>query len=223
MILRAAHLCVCVATASGVHAGAWPRAEGGGFLSVSQEIHRRKDGTLTGYLSVYAEYGQTERLTFGLEGGGNDTGTFSDVTLFARVPFGPTDGADRFAVQFGVGLREKPGGGGEAVVKPALAWGRGFDSRFGPGWMGLDASTTLGLDTSDTWSKLDLTLGLSPDADSHLIVQLQTYHDRFGSIVKLAPSYVRRLRGNLKIEIGVIQPLNTGQSTGLKAGTWFEW
>lgn len=204
-------------------AGAWPREKGTAFVSVTQEFYRRDDDTITAYGSFHAEYGLTDKLTLGVKGGGKDTGGYRDLIAFFRYPLGDPAWTDRFGVEVGVGVRSNPLGGYETMLQPGLAWGRGFDTPMGSGWIQLETSLGLGLDSEGIWGKADLTVGLNLDEKSHVIVQLLSYDDGAQSYFKLAPSYVRRIREGIKIEIGLIQPLNTDERTGLKAGTWIEW
>ncbi|WP_102106913.1 hypothetical protein [Oceaniglobus roseus] len=204
-------------------AGAWPREKGTGFLSISQEFGRRADGTLRSYASVYGEIGATDALTLGVKGGMAYGEGYYDGFLFARLPIGPADGKNRFAVELAAGARTLPGGAAEAVLQPGAAWGRGFEAFGKNGWMGIEASFGLGLTTRDTWGKADVTLGLSPSEGSHLILQLQSYHDVYGSLYKLAPGYVRRITPAMQIEVGLIHHLTGRRQTELKIGSWFEW
>ncbi|WP_145953447.1 hypothetical protein [Oceaniglobus indicus] len=208
---------------AGADAGAWPRAAGTGFFSVTQELVERDDDTITAYTSFHAEYGLSERLTFGVKGGGTDTGRTYEVLAFARYPVGLAWGDNLFALELGAGVRSKPGGGRETLIQPGFAWGRSFDTRWGPGWIGVETTFGHGMTTKDLWGKSDLTIGLSPDTKSHLILQVQMYDNGVDTIVSLAPSYVRRMKGDLKVELGLVHPLVGNKSTGLKAGTWLEW
>jgi len=208
-------------------AGAWPRDKGAVFLSLSQDVARRPGGGLSSTQSLYLEYGVTETLTFGVKANRNADGLTFDVLSFTRMSLGNPDAANKFAVELALGGRWNILTGYEAVVQPALHWGRGFTapaaiSFLGNGWMGVEASLGHGFFTQQTWAKADFTLGFTPADETHLILQLRSHHDRFGSSYSVAPSFVRRFSRALKLEIGGLWHLSGNEPPRLRAATWIE-
>ena len=193
-------------------AGAWPRPKGETFLSFSQQVSTGArtliDATqdIRSYASVYAEYGLTDRLTIGLDAG---TGAGEDdrvgaALVFARLPVW-SPGAHRVAIDFGIGTLQSEAQGRQTRFRPGLAWGRGFESRWGGGWLGMESSLELREPSGDVAVKADFTAGLKPNDRWMLIAQAQTgYYPDAGGIVRLAPSVVRRLGPRSHLQLGAL-------------------
>jgi hypothetical protein len=225
--MRAAIAGLTLLVATEASAGAWPRAEGETFLSFGYTLTTGAR-TLVGamqdvrsYGSVYAEHGVTERLTVGLEAGygtGAD-GTVAAALAFARLPVWSA-GNHRVAADLGLGWLEDEDGP-QRRVRPGLAWGYGFESRWGGGWLGIEASAELRLPSRDVAWKADFTAGLKPNDDWMVIMQVQTgrYPDD-GPLVRLAPSVVRRLGSRAHLQLGVIGSVVGDDAVGVKLATW---
>lgn len=210
-------------------AGAWPREEGAFFLSLSQGLSSggpallAPDQSFRSYTSVYAEYGLTERLTIGLDAGyGRGPGADLRTGLvFARWLLGETAAGDRFAVDLGLGRRVDSGEGADLRTRLGLAWGRGFEIGWGQGWMGVEGSAERLIPANDQLYKADFTIGLKPDDDWMLILQVQGgLYPGSDPLVRLAPSLARRITEHLRAQLGVETTVVGARSYGVKFSTW---
>lgn len=216
-------------------AGAWPREKGTAFVSVS---HAASTGTRTlltpmmtisNYTGLYAEYGLTERLTLGLDAGfgGEPESIEADAyevraaAVFLRHPLWSDDSGHRTALQLGFGTLRDSSDGDQTRIIPALAWGYGFESRFGGGWMGIDASAEFRRPSGDTVWKADATFGLKPTEAWMGILQIQSglYPDA-APLVRIAPSVVRRLGPRLSVQLGGFAGIEGDDSLGGKLALW---
>src|SRR5690606_19216563 len=126
--------------------GAWPRAETNGFLSLKYtggwdlEDAARLDFTREDMFQGYGELGLTSRLTFGAEitRTGPEIAPITEVRGFLRYTF-LQRGPHVASAELGAGRRGNDWEYRVNFIRPGLAWGRGFDSRWGPGWMEVDA------------------------------------------------------------------------------------
>jgi hypothetical protein len=229
MRLLLALLCLLLAPRDAA-AGAWPREKGATFLSVSHTVSTGlatllvPTEDLRGYTSFYAEHGLTATWTVGLDAGsGSGTDTSPRAALvFARRPLGHGE-VNRFAAEFGLGYQHDATDGSQARLRPGLSWGRGFESRWGGGWLGLETSADLRLPSGDVAYKADATAGLRPREDWMVIFQVQTglYPDS-DPLVRLAPSVVRRLGGHAHAQLGLLAGVAGDDAIGAKLALWFE-
>lgn len=214
-----------------VSAGAWPRAEGKLFLSFSQQTSTggrsfaSAVGDIRSYSSFYGEYGWSERLTVGLDAGygtGEDNAAASAL-VFARLPVW-SPGQHKVAADFGLGWITSDRDGEQLRVRPGLAWGRGFESGWGGGWLGMESSIEYRSPGSDAIFKADFTAGLKPTERWMLIGQMQTgiFPDDDKPSIRLAPSVVRRLGPRLHMQVGAILDIFGGDGIGVKASFWYE-
>lgn len=202
-------------------AGAWPREVGTAFLAFSQEVSVTRYGTFMRHSSLYGEYGLRPRLTLGGKIGHSPSGE-TRALIFARRALELGGDTHKLAWQLGIGALHRPDAPTLPLVQGALHYGRGIDTRFGPGWLGAELRMTQ-IPGNDTRAfNLDLTMGLSPTERTHLIVQIRGYRDRYNSIVTLAPSFVQRFNSSLKIETGVLVPVTGSNIPGFFTGAWFE-
>lgn len=210
-------------------AGAWPREEGQVFIAFSQTLSTGARTVLEAvqdvdsYSSLYAEYGLTPELTFGLDAGlaRGDQDEASAWNLFLRRPVWASDGGQRFAAELGVGQLTEPDYGRQWRIKPGLAWGWGFESPWGNGWAGIESSAAYRFVSRDFEFKTDLTVGLKPTDRWMFIFQVQS--GRYGDddpIVRLAPSAVRRFGEKVHLQLGFIQSVAGDDALGIKFGTW---
>jgi len=212
-------LIAALLTSAEAAAGAWPREDGGWFVSTSHSLAWDRNGARSTWTGLYVEHGLTPRLTFGIDAGqGLGAGNWQALA-FLRYDLAP-DGPLRIAVALGAGGRGVAGGA-EPLLRPELALGRGFDSRWGPGWIGLDAQALYAPDSGWSAWKADLTAGIRPRPDRALILQLQTsgYPDAAVQ-VRIAPSAVLRLGRRLELELGVTAETAPPYASGVKIGTW---
>ena len=175
------------------------------------------------YSSVYVEHGLTDRLTIGLDAG-MGRGPDESVTAalgFARLPVW-SPGEHRVAVELGLGWLDDGVDGPQARIRPGLAWGRGFESRRGGGWLGMEASWEYRTPGGETATKVDFTAGLKPSERWMGILQLQT-GDYPGSdpIARLAPSVVCRLGPRSHLQLGGLAPLAGDDAWGATMALWF--
>lgn len=201
------------------HAGAWPREQGTGFASAAARFVWPRDLSVTRpestYLTLYLEYGLTERLTLGLDLGHSVSGDGKAVG-FVRLPLARR-GDWVMAAEIGAGVIA-----GQKVLRPGLSVGRGLQGKHGGGWLSADALVEIdqigGLD-----AKMDVTWGMALPRDRTLILQVQTGipGDR-DPFLRLAPSLVTPLPGGLKAEIGATLGLSGDNGVGLMFGLWRE-
>jgi hypothetical protein len=209
-------------------AGAWPRPKGETFISIAT---RQSTGARTlvaavqdidSYNSIYVEHGLTDRLTVGLDAGqgrGPDE-EIAAALVFARLPVW-SPGEHRLAADLGFGLLEDEVDGTETRIRPGLAWGRGFESRWGGGWLGMEASWEYRLPTGDNAIKVDFTAGLKPTDRWMTILQLQTgAFPGSDPIARLAPSVVRRLGARTHLQVGGLAPLAGDDAWGATLALW---
>ncbi len=220
-ILAALVLALTPAAAS---AGAWPREVGTSFLSLSYTLS--DDMNLPGvdpegYTALYYEYGATPRLTFGLDAGRAQNGEYTAI-LFARRALDWELFGGRTALQGGIGAAEL-GGTSDTLLELGAAWGKGLDTRFGGGWLGVDTKLHYFTEAQDFAAKIDLTVGIKPNDRTMLILQLQAA-DYPGSDPTLAvvPSIVRNVGRRHYVELGLDVGLANDTTAGIKLGTWLE-
>lgn len=204
------------------YTGAWPRETGRVFTAAQLSFAELADQTKDGYNSLYAEYGLTDVVTLGGKAWSRQDGQYGDAMVFARRSIA-VSGDHWVSGELALGVRSYASGAIYPMIQPGISWGKGFGSKFGHGWMGIEAVYGLVPGTGDHWTKVDATLGLKPDNDTHLILQLRAHDDWLGRAVTFAPTYVRRITPRLSVEAGLTRRLNGGaKGVGLLWGTWTE-
>jgi len=201
--------------AAAAQGGAWPRARGEGFLAASGTVEGPgASGLYRQSFSLFAEYGVTGRLTFGVDLGG-DALRMSKAIVFLRWPLGRAPDETKIAVELGAGQVE-----GETALRPGLSVGRGIAIGQRHGWLNADGRAIL-LKGGDTAFETDLTAGLSIGARLKAMVQLQAGIPAQGrDYLRLAPSLVYETRPGTHLEFGVTEPLSGGGERGFKLGLW---
>lgn len=196
-------------------AGAWPRDKGQSFLALSGQVDGPDQfGLYRQSFTLYAEYGATERLTLGLDIGG-DAQRMTKAIAFARWPIGPAERAMKIAYEIGVGEVEE-----EAALRPGLSLGRGFTLSGRHGWAAIDGRAVL-FGGGQAALESDITIGLSTTPHSKAILQIQTGRPAFGrTYSRFAPSFVHETKPGLYLEFGVVAPLSGGGENGVKLGLW---
>jgi hypothetical protein len=195
--------------------GAWPRARGEGFLAASATVEGPDAfGLYRQSYSLFAEYGVTGRLTFGVDLGG-DAGRMSKVIGFLRWPLGRPSRETKFALGLGAGQV-----GGETALRPEVSVGRGISIGRRHGWLNADTRAIL-FEGGATAFETDLTAGLSLGARVKAMVQLQAGAPARGrDYLRLAPSLVYEARPGTHLEFGVTEPLSGGGERGVTLGLW---
>lgn len=196
-------------------AGAWPRDKGQTFLAASGQIEGPDQfGLYRQSFTLYAEYGLTERLTLGLDLGG-DALRMSKSIAFVRWPIGRVGRKVRLALEFGVGEVDE-----DAALRPGLSLGRGLTLWGRHGWAAFDGRAVV-FGGSRLTLESDMTLGLDATRRSKAILQLQTGRPSFGrAYTRFAPSFVYETKPGAHLEFGVILPLTGGGERGVKLGLW---
>lgn len=220
-MLKPLVLLVALLTPQLAVAGAWLRDKGDVFLSISQERH--DDGrTNEQYSKAYLEYGFSSRFTIGAEL--SQSAAYGDLSglLFMRTPLWKLGNGHHLSAEFGAGYAKR-GDLIEPVTRNVIAWGRGFESRFGHGWANIDLTMEQWVISQETAYKADLTLGTNFRKKFKFILQLQG-GDYPSSLpyLRLSPSMTYQLRQGAYLEFGLRKGLQNDKSQGLKIGTWLE-
>jgi len=205
-------------------AGPWAREKGSTFVSTSYSVTTPISAPgedLQRFGALYVERGLGHRLTFGLDAG-MDGGNNHSAILFLRrtLDFGTEH--SKFAYQSGIGA-VNAADGYEYLVQAGASWGRGLETRFGPGWAVLDVSAQYNVAQQSVISKADLTIGIKPVERTKLILQFQAgSYPGSDPYLRLAPSVARQFGKWTHVEIGAQIGLIGDDRMGLKLGTWLE-
>lgn len=209
--------------ASSAHAGAWLREKGSSFTSFSLSTSWFRDTRSSSYM----EFGITQTSTVGIDLGlsRNQNGKkLAYGTLFLRRALGASNGPNTWAYEVGLGATYG-GAGTEALphFKTGLSFGRGINLKGRGGWIAADAAVLWGLQEDNHVAKLDTTIGLNFNDNLSGILQLNLAHQEGETFSYFEPSFVIRPGdGGLKLQIGLITPLDDASNTALKLGLWHE-
>lgn len=240
-------LCLSLPSVS-AHAGAWPRGQGNSFVSLSYEWSADQEhsgavmsGSVTDipsqdFVSLFAEYGLTDRLTVGLDHGYGGPGDTYQSIGFAVLALSPDEFAHKIAAEFGIGERNfredafdrgtladiRPGGT-ELILRPGVSWGYGFVSPLGNAWATATARMEFRRDRDETVRKLDATVGvtLNERNAAHVQAQWSDYPDAAPNL-RLVPGHIFRLRKGLSLDTSILWDVDGGDRFGLKSGLWLE-
>lgn len=211
--------------------GAWPRGEGKVFLAFGY-FATSEAGDLARLaidpsqrVALYGEYGLSEVWTLGLDAAWSSGEAVQELTglVFVRRPVWSSGDGTWVSADLGLGVRSESEEGAQLRIRPGLSWGRGFESAWGQGWMGVEGSLEYAMPGNDVILKADATLGLKPAEGWMLIAQVQTaWFSDTGAIVKLAPSVVRRLGPGAHVQFGVTVPLAGDSGIGVRISNWLE-
>lgn len=195
--------------------GAWPREKGTAFLSLAGQAEGPdEDGIYRQNFTLYAEYGLTERLTLGVDAGG-DALRMTKAIGFLRWPLGRADRGVKLAFELGAGQVD-----GENALRPGLSLGRGVEFGKRQGWLAADGRAILFTGGGMTL-ETDLTFGLSLTKRSKVILQIQAGQpDLGGAYTRFAPSFVFETKPGAHIEFGLTEPLLGDGDRGIKLGLW---
>ncbi len=205
-----------------VAAGAWLRAEGSGFFSLSSSTTYSLDSGFAGYL----EYGLAPKTTVGadldltMRQGLAMSGTLS---AFVRRPISLGDRPARMSYQIGLGARIS-GSDISALAKTTLSYGRSLTWKDRNGWVNVDTGVEWDLDGSNHIGKIDATLGMALGARAKGMFQVFWAIDSGGNTsTTLAPSYIYTPKNGKTIYVvGLEAKRSTTQDYGLKFSVWRE-
>ena len=218
VLRRAGFACLALLAAAGaVRAGAWPRDKGHSFVATASQVSATSlAGPVASYSTVYIEHGLGRNLTLGADFGHGISGKGKAV-IFLRKSLPERPGGHRLAIELGLGAIA-----GEAALRPGFSYGRGLTRRGGKGgWISVETTAEIRLDSGRTDFKADFTLGLNHGDRLKTILQLQTGISQGDpSFIRLAPSLVLRTGPAAHIEIGAAAGLVGDDSYGLKLGFW---
>ncbi len=221
--MRVSLICIAwLSCCAAALAGPWPREQGTSFLSFSIESPT-DGGKRDFYYSLYGEYGLTENLTLGFDGG-SDYYTEGEGYVFLRVPIAFPGERHKFAVLGGLGARRTLTSFTEAVYVLGGSWGMSFDSALGPGWATVDATVRDRQTTNTRLTKVDTTLGVNRSSGQLWFAQLRFSDESRApaQIWELAPSVVFKLGANAWLETSAVFGLRGGEDFKLKLGLWTE-
>ena len=193
-------------------AGAWPRERGHGFFSFSIEYAPEDESFFT---AAFAEYGLTGRITAGVDLG------FSDDTLYKAVAFGRVPLSDaaadwKTAFELGIGVTED-----NAVLRPGLSFGRGFNLAERSGWLSIESRAIYEIENNNVEFSTDVTVGLNMTDALKLLVQVQSGdHPMDPDYLNLAPSVVFEASPGLHLELGMKAGLKEQGDYAVKLGLW---
>jgi hypothetical protein len=204
-------------------AGPWLREKGSTFTSTSISSSLGRDANSSGYL----EFGITPDTTVGLDLGFSQNRTGRKLafgTLFIRRQLGGTAGPSRWAYELGIGGTYA--GAAQPVephVKTGLSYGRGIQLAGKSGWLVTDAAVLWELEQDDHVTKIDTTLGLNFSDQFSGMVQLNFARQGSETFTFLEPSLViAPFDTGLKIQAGIVAPLDEPDNSALKLGIWQE-
>lgn len=169
-----AALLICVMCAPPARGGAWLREHKTAFLSFGSTIRGNKYILPDYETKFYGEYGLRPGLTLGVDL--NDIRLKSaHALLFARIPIGPRDRKSRYAFELGLG-QHRYQLDWAAMYKLSLAFGRGFENRWGNGWMSAEFAYEVRTGLPDPAYKLDLVAGMSSGWRVRPLLKLETLY-----------------------------------------------
>lgn len=211
-------LMLYLSAAQSASAGAWPREKGTGFSAIGS-ILRRNDVGLSYETKVFVEVGLGHRLTMGVDVNENPNGG-GHALVFARIPLGDEAQRMRYAFEVGFGGHHWLGEWSN-MYKVTVAAGRGFESRWGNGWMGLDAAYERRLGNANPIYKLDAVIGLSSDKWFRPMVKLETAYSSGNSLAwALTPTILIKGAKKTTWVFGVEYRSARQKSIGLNLGFW---
>lgn len=198
-------------------AGAWPRDKGGAFLSGQA---RQNADTLdeAPVISVYGEYGLTDRWTIG---GKLDYALASNDILqmkaFARWHLPNSDEPWQKAVSLAVeGTKD------DQYVSPSFHLGRGIETAIGPGWLDIELTTTLSvLDAQMDYSAF-AQIGVKPSQRLMTMVALDVTGIDADAQIDLIPSVAWEYKQGKHLQLEWTYALDGAVKHEVAAGIWLE-
>lgn len=217
---------------------AWPRGAGNTFASVSWSTW----GDIVGYsraiqepwieppileqteeIGLFAEYGVTDRVTFGVDHHHRQGDGIGATIWFLRSNIGSLEWPDKISVEIGAGPTKDFRLVDDTALRLGFGWGRGFETPWGGAWADIDAKFTTFAETDPYFYKVDTTLGISPSEKSMWYLQVQSGAlEGFPTYTRLVPTYVRRLGYGISLESALLWGVKNDEAQGVKISTWFE-
>jgi len=215
---RAIVLLLALLSAPPAWSGAWLREKGAAFTAASVTAFKEADGGYDYSSSLYAELGFRPKLTIGFDFEENRD-LYGHALLFARVPVADFDRWGRFATEFGVGAHHRHAQAW-ALYKFTLAYGKGFQTGWGNGWLAIDAA--LENRTHEAiYRKLDITAGLSAQRLVNPLIQVETAYTSGKSLFwRVRPSVMISTRKRRITWVLGLERTGTRNDTGLKIAIW---
>lgn len=213
---------LCCVVITPAFAGAWMRDTGAGFLSYDTTV-RKSGGFLRPQYSLYGEFGISPYLTLGLdfnESQGSSGGQSGHALVFARFPVARSWQKTNVAVELGLGGNHYLGKW-DGMIKSTLSVGRGFSSRWGNGWINVDAGLELRRPASRPAFKLDATIGLSEGMRFRPMLQFESTfiagNPRTWSVI---PSVLIDGQKEQTWVIGIERKTSGPSTLGIRFGLW---
>lgn len=213
-----AALLIALTAAGPATAGAWLRDESRGFLSLSGTLRNSGFG-LESETALYADFGLSRWLTLGLDY--HQQGTIAGhVLAFVRLPLGRSSGRTRLALELAAGGHNWLGDW-QPMARTTLSLGRGFSSRWGDGWLNIDAAFERRFGFDRPAYKLDAAIGLSSGPRFRPLLKLETTrisgHPLFWTLTPAIQ--FDTAKGGTWI-FGVERKSAPQSSVGIKIGLW---
>lgn len=203
-----------------VDAGPWMRDSGAKFLAYSGTAAiTMETGQFQQGFDLYFESGLRPNLTFGAE---VSTLSDSDARFLGFVQKPIQLRSDRFKLTYQLGLGAKQSGGiWSPILRGSLHVGKGFEHKWGAGWMSLAASIEADTGRDVTLAKLDTTFGLTPHDRLKTMLQVRLDKATGGDTgVAIAPSVAWTLKRNQHLFIELEARQATTTRYGIKIGIW---
>ncbi|MFD3189757.1 hypothetical protein ACFMPD_05715 [Sedimentitalea sp. HM32M-2] len=210
-------LLFCAVCAPPALAGAWLREQKTAFTALGATV-RGHDQGIDYETRFYLEYGLRPRVTLGLDFN-EIPGKAGHALVFARLPLGRPDRRTRLALELGLGGHHWQRDWA-AMYKIALAAGRGFESRLGNGWMGVETAVERRTGLSDPAFKLDTVVGLSSGFRFRPLIKLETAYMRGQPFSwALKPGVMFDLAGSTWV-VGLERRSAAQDTLGVTFGLW---
>ena len=219
MILRSFALSIALffGVSSPGFSGAWPREDGTTF--VAGHIRQNTDNTEElPVIALYGEYGLNTSWTLGakLEYAFQEE-EVSYAKLLARWHFSDAGGALRKALSFGV-----EGNKDEVFLTPAVHLGRGFETRFGDGWLDLELNAKLSTQTWDVDYGAFGLVGLKPHRRIMTMMGLDVKMEKDQTQVNVIPSVAWQYTPGRHVHLEWTHAVSGTEINELAAGLWLE-
>ncbi len=213
-------LTLILSTPAPSFAGAWLREKGKAFTALSVTAYKDEDGFYDSKTSIYAEYALRPGITIGLDAEENQN-YYGHALIFARLPIADFDHSGRFAAELGVGVHHRHLRSW-ALYKATLSYGKGFHSRWGNGWVALDAIVEHRTHEA-TIHKLDFTAGLNSNRWLDPLLQIETSHASGSSPYwSIRPAVLIRPRKRQDVWLLGVERNSYRNRLGIKFALWRE-
>lgn len=210
-------LAMVVASCGMLEAGAWAREDGTTFLSaqVRQDMERPKtDPTV----SIYGEYGLTTAWTLGgkLEYS-YEIKEFRHIAVFGR--WHVQDDHSNWSKALGFTIK---GTVDDPYASPAIHLGRGFETRFGPGWLDVEVDATFSLNTGAAELGAFALAGLKPHPRVKTMMALDLLLAQDGNRLDAIPSVAWQFDEGKHIHLEWARGIAGGTKDEVALGLWLE-